>query len=384
MVETKCKQCQTQNSAAEKFCVACGHKLERAEILALNIDETLKRGYKLVAAADYDQALKLARQVLEKNPQESAAYGLMAMVHEARGEVPAAIECYEAVVKLRPESQVDSVKLAQLKSIRRPASETPETRKFPALALAISAAVLTVAVGMAFAWPRAENNRPTASDSSLLADAGAKGFAVPTVTRQSPQSPSQQPTGAVQPPGEDETPERSASPTSRPNRPVLPPARGNRMPNLPSLGGSGPLIVDITADQLAKIGNASKPPVNKNQPETPPKADENVIERNPGQINISESRRAAPTDPNVSENIYRVAQNKMKSGDYKGAIRDFEAALSGSDRKAMIHQLIGRCHTRLGDKASAKQHFEAALAMYEAAGAKAAADSVRREIGLLG
>ena len=86
----------------------------------------------------------------------------------------------------------------------------------------------------------------------------------------------------------------------------------------------------------------------------------------------------------MSENTYRIAQDKMKAGDYGAAIRDFQAALPGSDKKALIHQLIGRCYTRLGDKSSAKQHFEAALSMYEAAGAKSAADAVRREIGLLG
>jgi TolA-binding protein len=144
------------------------------------------------------------------------------------------------------------------------------------------------------------------------------------------------------------------------------------------------LVVDITPDQLEKIGNSAKPPTPNNT--TPPNnnADENVIERSPGQINISESRKVAASDPGVAENIYRIALNKMKSGDYRGAIRDFQAALSGSDRKAMIHQLIGRCYTRLGEKSSAKQHFETALSMYEAAGAKSAAESVRREIGLLG
>jgi tetratricopeptide (TPR) repeat protein len=112
--------------------------------------------------------------------------------------------------------------------------------------------------------------------------------------------------------------------------------------------------------------------------------DTNVIERGPGQINISESRRAPANDASVSDNTYRIAQDKMKAGDYGGAIRDFQAALSGSSKKALINQLIGRCYTRLGDKTAAKQHFETALSMYEAAGSKSAADAVRRELGLLG
>jgi tetratricopeptide (TPR) repeat protein len=140
------------------------------------------------------------------------------------------------------------------------------------------------------------------------------------------------------------------------------------------------MTIEISAEQLPKPASTQEPKTAK--PERP--EDTNVIERGPGQINISESRRAPANDSSVSENTYRIAQDKMKAGAYREAIRDFEAALSGSGKKALIHQLIGRCYTRLGEKAAAKQHFEAALSMYEAAGSKSAADAVRRELGLLG
>jgi Flp pilus assembly protein TadD len=389
MVETICNECQTQNPAANAFCTACGHKLEAVSVR--DVGESLQEGYRLVASGKADQALLLASAVLRKSPTESGAYALMAMAQEESGDISEAIRCYEEVVRLRPESKIDAIKLAQLReSLDEPRASAPSSKRGLAMPLSVGAALLAVAVGMAFAWPRGEQPKPS-DDARLLVDNSARGFDV------------QQPVNQTEPTGPVQAAAAHANPTSDPgaatqnnvstptarlsarsNRSTLPPAGpGGRLPN--AGGSTPPLVVDITPEQLSKIANNSKPAASD-----PPKeavkrpGDENVIERRPGHINISESRKGNPTESGVSENTYRVAQDKMKAGDYRAAIRDFQAALAGSDKKALIHQLIGRCYTRLGDKSSAKQHFETALGIYEAAGSKSAADSVRREIGLLG
>lgn len=377
MVETICNECQTQNPAANAFCTACGHKLARIEIQVLDVGDSLQQGYKLVTEHKLDQAMAIACAVLKKSPEESGAYALMAMVHEERGDVPEAIRCYEEVVRLRPESQIDAIKLAQLRAMTEPSGEaaTPSKRGL-AVVVAVSAGLMAIAVGMAFAWPRAEDS-PKGDDQSLLASSGARGFDVPETIQNAAQT-------QTNPAADQQEDNQIAGeqPVTRANRAVLPPAaNGSSTPRtLPKSSSLPPLVVDVTPEDLAKMSapKATQPPA----PARP--GDDNVIERNPGQIKISESRKAPASDPGVSENTYRVAQNKMKAGDYRGAISDFQAALGGSGKKAMIHQLIGRCYTRLGDKGAAKQHFESALSMYEAAGAKSAADSVRRELGLLG
>lgn len=367
MVETICTECQTQNPAGSPFCTACGHKLEAPEVLVRDVGESLQQGYKLVADRRFDQAMLIANSVLGKAPNESGAYALMAMVHEETGDIAEAIRCYEEVVRIRPESKIDAIKLAQLKLQTNP-SEAVSIRKPPVFAIAVASTLLVLAVGLAFAYPRDE--APPA-EGGLVADATAQGFSVPE--SQPAVQPTQPPatTPETQPAQQPATP---ATTTPRSNRPALPPA--GRSGTLP------PLVVDVTPSELANM--TKKPPASNDTPPPPRAEDSNVIERGPGQINITESRRGSSADPGVSGNTYRVAQDKMKAGDYQGAIRDFEAALPGSDKKALIHQMIGRCHTRLGDKAAARRHFETALSMYEAAGAKASADAVRREIELLG
>lgn len=343
----------------------------------LDVGEALQDGYRCVADGKFAEALAIAGAVLKKNPQESGAYALMAMVHEETGDIPEAIRCYEKVVALRPEAKIDAIKLAQLRAMKDPEPAPMPNRKL-AFVGAFSAGLIAVAVGMAFAWPRADAQQK--DDGTLVAQSSGSGF---EVSAAAPPNPEAKPSPNA---GTDAQPEKQAtSPRAVPEggtsgRAVLPPA--NRTPRpLPSTVKK-PFEVDITPETLPKpdaSGTKPAPP----QPAARPD-DSNVIERGPGQINISESRRGSAGDSNVSENTYRVAQDKMKAGDYRGAIRDFQAALAGSGKKALIHQLIGRCYTRLGEKAAAKQSFETALALYEAAGAKSAAESVRRELGLLG
>ncbi|RMG23126.1 MAG: tetratricopeptide repeat protein [Armatimonadetes bacterium] len=88
-----------------------------------------------------------------------------------------------------------------------------------------------------------------------------------------------------------------------------------------------------------------------------------------------------------SENIYRIALEKMKAGDYRGAIADFQKSLSGSSQPALTHQLIGRCYRQLGDFENAKSHLRRALQLFEnskAPGAQAGAEACRRELAAIG
>src|SRR5687768_14772226 len=103
MEQTICKECQTQNPAANAFCTACGHKLE--PLLVRDVGDSLQEGYKLVSEGKADQALLIGSAVLRKQPDESGAYALMAMAYEEKGDIPQAIKCYEEVVRLRPESK---------------------------------------------------------------------------------------------------------------------------------------------------------------------------------------------------------------------------------------------------------------------------------------
>lgn len=383
MEQTICNECQTQNPAENAFCTACGHKL--APILVRDVGESLQEGYKLVAADRADQALAIASAVLRKSPSESGAYALMAMAHEQLGDLPQAIRCYEQVVRLRPESKIDEIKLAQLRQMSEaPAAAGIPPRRGLAVALSVGAGLLAIAVGMAFAWPRGDEE-PKSNSADLVADNSAIGFDMPPRATTSATQESVPELGQVQPaqPTSQQPAPATSAQSGRSRNQVLPAAGPSaRRPANPASGT--PLEIQLTPEQIKRLDAGTKPSAEPRKPSPPSPGDENVIERRPGQINITESRNSNPTDPSVSENTYRIAQNKMKAGDYRAAVRDFQSALPGSDKKALIHQLIGRCYTRLGETSAAKQHFETALGMYEATGAKSAADSVRRELGLLG
>ncbi|MCH8275365.1 MAG: tetratricopeptide repeat protein [Armatimonadetes bacterium] len=166
--------------------------------------------------------------------------------------------------------------------------------------------------------------------------------------------------------------------------------------------GVGPPIPGVANDPLLPFGpfgdqgpaeGTQQPPVPGDADiMEPPKQEPDVPDRGTVVITVRDGGPfGGGGDPgSVSDNVYRVAQNKMAQGDYEGAARDFLKALEGSKKPALIHQLLARCYKRLNEIEKAKDHFQKALVLYEAAAqagseaAETAAQACRRELNALG
>ncbi|MBA3725530.1 MAG: tetratricopeptide repeat protein [Armatimonadetes bacterium] len=346
--------------------------LPEASVKAEDVEELLKDGYRLIHEHKVDEALFVASSILAAFPDEAGAHVLRGMCFEHKGDMVSAIAAYGEVARLRPESTLDQIKLNQLRRSTEVPSEAPadQRRSMVAILCALGAAAVVSGVGIMFALPPDAERR---QKETLLTDNTyqASGFELPSQEPQPKRTlPANTPAGAS-----------SELPAARSNasgqRPVIP----NAMRSVAPL--SVPLeIVPANEGSLSAAG--------RSEPNTAPTAPASAgpkprpKPKSVGRIEIAESGPANPSEPAVSENTYRVAQNKMASGDYRGAIRDFTASLAGSGRPALIHQFIGRCYARVGETGSARQHFQSALSMYEKSGAENEAKACRRELDLLG
>ncbi len=397
----RCQECQADNLAGSRFCRLCGKPLPlrspAPRIRPEDIDRVLSEAYRIVHSGDVEEALFLADAVLSVDPENSSGLALKGLCLEKLGDIEGAVEVYEELVLRNPDSPLDRIKLAQLRrklGVVQKDGEALKTRK----ALAVVGSILTTLVvgmgGVVFALLQSPS--PSPSEKALTAQQTLTGFDLPespprSAGTESP--PPAEPSSSSMPSGGSNAPAPSFP---RSNVPWLPPVNFEISPS--PRGGEGALPAVEGSVPPPPPAPASAPEGSREVRPSPGSGDENIMPpppepqpRNPGTVIIvprGEGQDASPRA--LSENIYRIAQQKMTAGDYAGAIRDFLTALNGSDKPALIHQLVGRCYKKLNDIAKAKEHFEKALSLYEASAragseeAKAAMEACRREIQSLG
>lgn len=409
----KCKACNTQNSDDSKFCKMCGFELEPSSPSTIHvkpeeIDGLLTDGYRLVSESNIEEAEFIVDAILQIDPENSSALALKATIHEKNGDLASAIECYEKVVALNPDSTLDRIKLAHLvkKAAAEPTPEELEVRSKNWLAIASAAAAVIVVTGVGIGL--ALNSKPKPSDERLVASNEATGFNFnPPATTGIESIPRPDLTNPLEMPS---IPTESPVPTGRVPAPIFNPGPGlsgttsNPIATGPlpldnnivwressatsGFSNPGPLLPD-PSNQVSGSGVRQDPPVTATRPEDnilPPR--ENPKPQNRIEIRMNgggESNPPSTIDREAeSANIYRVARQKMSAGDYRGAIRDFQAALSGSGNPAQIHQFLGQCYKAIGENGSARNHYEQAIRLYEAAGNSSAAEACRQALRTLG
>lgn len=387
-----CRYCNAENPADARFCKLCGQPLAAeatSRLSTAEVEETVQDGYRLLADGKPHEALYVAKAALAQAPDNLGGLALKGMALEALDDLPGAVACFERIVELNPSSTLDRIKLEQLhrRLYETPYEETTKEANWTAILAGFGATLVVIALGALLALNQKE---PTETIASAEPETTVATF---QPIEQPPQQTPQQP--QTNQPAQNEPPTSTGS-AIRP----------------PSLGGgntpfSGPII--LTPDQVSGLpdvhaqgggsnrnvgGEESRgePPVSSPPPSNP--GDDNVISppaRDPViQIKPHEGRgggAGSGGSERESENIYRIANEKMKAGDYRGAIADFQKSLSGSTRPALTHQLIARCYRALGEFDNAKRHFEQALRLYEASnapGAQAGAEACRRELAALG
>ena len=126
-----CHECGTANTVDSKYCKECGTKINdgyRTMMLSVQdlpvnqSDATLDKLTRLLdmafwhnEAGNRDAAITAAEAALAINPNSTTAHSLLGTLYEKRGDDARAIEHFESVLALNPDSAADAAKLDQLR-----------------------------------------------------------------------------------------------------------------------------------------------------------------------------------------------------------------------------------------------------------------------------
>ncbi len=191
----KCPNCGVSNGKTNKYCRECGTRLD---VLApqqdtvdtqkdeVGLGQELFKVIELFEAGDLDTALESGVKLAETNPGSASAHSIVALVYERKAErelaagdrdsyqqfLKLAIEHYEDLIDLNPDSAADREKLAslRLKLTGGAAPPTPEPfdlpkalRTIPARIWAAAGAFLVVLFLIVLLSPPSQPKpRPTA------------------------------------------------------------------------------------------------------------------------------------------------------------------------------------------------------------------------------
>ncbi|HWP32086.1 MAG TPA: tetratricopeptide repeat protein [Fimbriimonadales bacterium] len=396
----ECSNCQAKNAQDAKFCNMCGEKLEAPVVLTPEETESLlAEGYSAIQNDKPSEALYIAETVLKADPKNTSALALKALVHEQREDLETALSLYEQILSLKPDSTLDRIRLIQIhKQLEAKAPlESIEQKSQRSLALLAGAgACLTVIVlGVVLALATSKSSSVPNTEKERYASNLPLGFEIP-VQQKTPQPQNQQTQNPPSYGAQQNDPSASRQPNPFPSRiwnpgplSITRDAELQPLPD-PSSGSSNPNLMNQTPSVSPSVISSGNQNTNQNIVTETPKEDENILEppkpphRGIVKIQVYDENESATDPAAVSENIYRIAQNKMKAGDYRGAIKDFLASLNGSQKPALTHQLIARCYKALGDKENARQHFENAKRLYKQAGQTEEEKACEKELQLLG
>lgn len=373
-----CKHCSTKNGIESRFCKSCGLELgdEDRDRARAELEQLVADGYSMLGQGRTEEAALVAEKVLEENPDFPEALSLLGMCHERNLDRIAALECYERVVELRPDSALDKIKVQQMRNaISREAKDAPKPNRTVALAGAAAAVILVASVGGIVATMI---TRP-ASASVVKAEEDANPTGAPFSAAQT--SPRGEPT--KQTPGIGDVPAVGEGPTGTSNsggQGVPPRVQGNAPSVLPNvnntavgnttIGGGEPSVDEgnvpfKVGDVRVEVpqGGATKPDPNEPGQEgnrTGGQAEPVKEDPNQGiEINVHKpsSNGGGGADANANEGglttLMKVAQDKFLLGKYGEAATAYEKALRIGGDPGRIHQRLGQCYERLGRNADA-------------------------------
>jgi hypothetical protein len=353
---------------------------------------------------------------MENDPDAAGAHSLLGMFYEREGEMVLALECYERVVELNPDSALDKIKVTQVRNvITRHAQEPPPQNRKLAFAAAALVVVIFASGGVAFAIasaPKPSSSKVASNESPVLLNesfTGTPNVKNPT-TSQSTQTP--------------ESPGLNNDVQADPNAGrVIPRGNGG---NGSGGGGNGGQRAPLTGDGNTKLPNPAEDPkeegkgwgpvsVEPSPNTTPPprgedpKPDETtsppapvsedktkgitiVPRKGPGKSTGTGGSFIDP-EPEKSANgltaVVKSANDQMMVGKFDGAAKSLERAIQMGGDRGKLNQKLGMCYERSGKKSeaisaykSAKSHLESKAATDPKA--KSQLDSINQALKNLG
>ncbi len=406
----KCSQCGKQNTLDSRFCRACGTEVPAdvaAEAREAN-EKLVAEGRRLLLESRSAEAKLLAETTHENDPASANALSLLGECHERFGHHEQAIECYERVLELQPDSALERIKLDHLRKSmtgQADASPGPSGRNRAAIGAGLAAVALVASIGAVFALDGDKARAETKSSGSTNAvqapmptveampksyDAAAE-VATPTkptadesddepaVTEEKPArreperaAPPRQEPRATQPDRAPTRPAQPAQPAADPRKvavgPTLPAPTPNGDRVNPNEGGYRPLSPANTRITVSKE-EPTKPPAKLATPPKKTGADADPKPFNPGMIDIRPSQdnprqiggsetirenqdggmRRSPTRPAADPTAgVKGAQALMKVAQQHMLTRNFAAAADAYEKAIRAGASPTTAYQRLG------------------------------------
>ena len=393
----KCQACEAQNSLDSKFCKGCGIALPDAEIVAAHhaLEAMLTEGNRLFQEKRTEEALMIAESAVEQDPSSVSALTLKGMCHERFNQVPEALECFEQVSALKPDSTLDKIKVTQLRKLLAagPLTEKPLRRK-EALYMAGSAGLLVIASGVIVAAIVSSRNQ----QADLMASNTKTGLpndqavpfdptkgAVDNGGTGNPQPVNTTSSGAQQSPTDVQNPNvnrTGASGQGNGGTAPLPWVNdGGNSPLRPPVGNGLVLRGDpppVTPTNQPPIKEIDPTPTN-NPPSQPPKEEP---KQDTGIVQITVNKPGDAVKGGGTTRNSNGAQSLLKSANSEYQLQHYDRAAAMYERAVMLgadpgrtNQKIGRCYEYLGKKAEALAAYDKAISSLESSVGSGAGDT---------
>lgn len=375
----QCTQCQTHNSLDSKFCRACGAALptDVLDLATTEFDDLVQQGYDLYQENRTSEALMIAQSAVDTNPSSVKAISLKGLCLERLGRMAEALDCYEKVIELKPDSAIDRIKVNQLRAgLAGRAFEEPKQRQRRALIVAGASVLGVFALGITITLLVVNNNQgPTIVEKTALTASGIP-ISPPFDAQPVPQpAPVQQ----QAPVPENITPP-AASINATPGRRLdPPPLLSSNSPGFPPLQGTiepfrppGSISVEpISPPTMPQGGTLDPPPAPSTSTETSPAPDEKprpkpVVDVRPA-AGSSRTTPAASGDSggNELQAVLAAARQNYQTGNLTQAATLYERALNLGADPGSTNQRLGQTYSRLGNRQQAVSAYNRAIAVFE-------------------
>jgi len=393
-----CPKCSINNTLDSLFCRKCGETLPTDLIAGeqVKLKELVTQGMESFQNGNSDEAMAIAEHAILTNPSYAEAYALKGMVHERRAQYAEALDSFETVVALNPDSTLDKIKLNQLRNAFAQRQALPaEPDKKTAIIMSIAACLLVAAVSFGV-------YRMASGSKSTQVNTSGSGNVVQNDSR----------FGAT---GADMMGKTVPNPTGEPGAGSLAPddvqpvggnsAGSQNFPSVASNSGdsssvdslSGPIRRNMENNYNGGTGGdrpirsssnnsdttnpsgrqiPSIPPVEPgggtstrqvrtsggSDPDPSPSPNTKRVD-GPGEINIEVM--GGTSDNQGRKALENAGSIRMQGGDPDGASKAFQQAAQSSGASGKTFQRAGQSLMRSGKKSEAINAFEKAVSAYE-------------------